>query len=480
MGVHADRGDILSDHDAVALGALVAEGEVSPLELVEAAIARAESVNDRINAVVTRDYDRAREYARLLTASGSGAGGSVAEGSGPFHGVPILIKDMGVVAGLRTGFGSASMADSAPATADDAVVGMIRGFGMTMPATTTTPEFGLTCSTEFPDTPPTRNPWNTAHTAAGSSGGSAAMVAAGVVPMAHGGDGGGSLRLPASACGLVGLKPSRHRLIGLEGDDKMPVEIGVPGVMTRTVRDTCAFMAEAERHFHTPKLPPLGLVERPIERPLRVGVLIDVPTDAFVEPEVRSAAEATIALLESLGHRVERIESPIGRQFEQDFILYWAFLALALQRGGRKIIHRDFDPAGLSLFVADLAAYALRNMHRMPTAVRRLRRTTQVLTDGLGANDVLLTPTAARRTPELGFFDINQRFDELMPKMAHWACYTPMANTSGLPAISLPLAHDDELNLPIGMQFVARMGQERLLLELALQLEAAQPFRRLG
>ena len=298
--------------------------------------------------------------------------------------------------------------------------------------------------------------------------------------MAHGGDGGGSLRLPASACGLVGLKPSRHRLIALEGDDKMPVEIGVPGVMSRTVRDTCAFMAAAEERFHSPKLPPLGRVDRPTERALRIGVLIDVPTDAVVEPEVRAATEQTVALLESLGHRCETIESPIGRQFEQDFILYWAFLALALQRGGRKIIHPDFDPTGLSPFVAGLANYALRNMHRLPAAVRRLRRSTDLLTNGFRSNDLIVTPTAARRTPELGYFDINQPFDDLMPKMAQWACYTPMANSSGLPAISLPLGHDDEYNLPIGMQFVARTGHERLLLELALQLEAAQPFRQLA
>ena len=473
MGMHADRNDVLSDHDAVGLGELVAAGEVTPLELLDATIARAEAVNGDINAIVSKDYDRARDRAARATTPAS-------DRVGPFDGVPMFIKDMGVVEGLQTGFGSGSMASSAPAKADDPVVAMIRGFGMTLPGTSTTPEFGLTCSTEFPDAPPTRNPWNPDHTASGSSGGAAALVAAGVSPMAHGGDGGGSLRLPASACGLVGLKASRHRLIGLEGDDKMPVEISVAGVMSCTVRDTCTFMAEAERHHHSAKLPPLGLVDRPLDRPLRIGVLVDVPTDAVVEPQVRSAVDDTVNLLESLGHRVDATESPIGQQFEQDFILYWAFLALSLQKGGRKIIHPDFDASGLSPFVNGLSDFALRNLYRLPAAVRRLRRSTEVLTKGFGSHDLLLTPTAARRTPELGFFDINQPFDALMPKMAQWACYTPMANTSGLPAISLPLGHDHELNLPIGMQFLGRMGQERLLLELALQLEAAQPFRRLG
>ena len=458
--------DAIADHDGSALARLVRAGELTPAEVATAAIERAQRAEPSLNAIVATDYDQA-----LVLAKDSRVG--------VFGGVPTFIKDMNGIAGQQTLHGSVALTKSAPLAANDAVVDMFERLGTIRLGKSTMPEFGLTCGTEFPDGTATRNPWNLGHGIGGSSGGAAALVAAEVVPFAHAADGGGSIRIPAAAGGLVGLKPSRGRIVGPPADNSPPINLVAHGIVSRTVRDTCTFLAGAEQMHHDPALPPVGLVDRPLDRPLRVGVLYDTLADAHIDGATVSALDGTTALLESLGHTVELLASPVPASFADDFVLYWATAAMALQLGGKRLIDPDFDSAALTDFTKGLARHAKRRAAKIPGAVRRLRRANDLFCQGLGPCDVMMSPTVGQVTPRIGHFDMRLSYDELMPRVIEWACFTGLANVAGTPAISLPLAHHEPLNLPIGIHFGARTGQERLLLRLALQLEEAQPFRRI-
>jgi len=242
--IHAFGPDLLSDHDAVALAELVRRREVRPVELAEAAIARVEKVNGALNALQLANYERALADAAKLRP-------------GVFAGVPTFVKDNTDLRGLPTGYGSQAV-PSVPAHENGAFARQFLSLGFTVLGKTTLPEFGFNSTTEYQGKPPTRNPWHTAYSCGGSSGGSAALVAAGVVPIAHANDGGGSIRIPAACCGLVGLKPSRARLVDGEMARTLPVKIIVEGVVTRTVRDTAHFLAGAEQYWRNAKLPPIG------------------------------------------------------------------------------------------------------------------------------------------------------------------------------------------------------------------------------
>lgn len=457
--------DAIGDHDGVALADLVQQGELSPNDVVTAAIGRAEGVEPALNAIVATDYDRAIEAAERGPR-------------GAFGGVPTFIKDMNAIASQQTLNGSAALTRSAPADKNDAVVDMFEELGTVRLGKSTLPEFGLTCGTEFADGTATHNPWNLRHGVGGSSGGAAALVAAEVVPFAHAADGGGSIRIPAAACGLVGLKASRGRIVGPLGDAAAPINLVAHGIVSRTVRDTCSFMAAAERIHHDPALAPVGLVDRPLDRPLRIGVLYDTPADGNIDEPTVLALDDTVALLESLGHMVQAIPSPVPNRFVDDFLLYWATAAMALQLGGKRLVDPAFEASALTDFTKGLARHAKRRAPKIPGAIRRLRRANDLFCAGLGPCDIMMSPTVGHVTPEVGHFDMRLPYDELMPRVIGWACFTGLANVAGTPGISLPLAHHEPLNLPIGIHFGARTGQERLLLRLALQLEEAQPFRR--
>jgi amidase len=459
--------DVLGRHDAVALAALVRSGEVTPRELVDATIARVEAASP-LDSVATADFERARAASERPL-------------SGPFGGVPLFIKDNTAVAGLHTGHGTEALRSASAATSDGPLTSMFRDFGMVIMGTTRLPELGLVCSTEFPDAPPVRNPWNTGRSAGASSGGSAALVASGVLPMSHANDGGGSIRIPAAANGLVGMKATRKRILQMapEAQDRLPVDLGSDGVVTRSVRDQCAFFAAAERAFHHPPLPPIGLVDHPIRRPLRIGVHIDSPV-ATVDPATSAAVLRTADLLRSLGHEVGELEPAVKPSFADDFVIYWALAALVAERFGRRILAPEFDRHQLTPFTTTLADHARRNLHRVPGAIRRLKRSTHQVDAAFGDFDVVLHPTTGSITPELGWINTGLDFDTVMPRMLAWASFTALYNASGHPAISLPLAHDEATNTPIGIHVAARWGEERTLLELALQLEEAQPFRALG
>lgn len=469
--------DDLSNLDATAQAELVASGQASPLELVEAAIARIERVNPQLNAVITPLFDSARARA------------SADLPGGPFRGVPFLLKDLSChSAGDPFHEGMAFLKERGWTEPEDtALAARFRAAGLIVVGKTNTPELGILPTTEPAAYGPTRNPWDVTRSTGGSSGGSAAAVAAGLVPVAHANDGGGSIRIPASECGLVGLKPTRGRVSsGPEFGDVMG-GLTCEHVVTRSVRDTAAVLDAT--HGMEPGDP---FTAPPPDRPyleevgadpgsLRIGIMPTAPLGQItVHPDCVEAAEAAGRLLESLGHRVEvshpkALDDP---DYTGHFITNWAAgaawnLDYWSRRTGSEVTQHDVEPL----------TWALAELGRSSTAAQWLwarewlqvnsREVASWWTDGF---DLLLTPTIAEPPPLLGTFDSPAdnplhglfRAAEIVP-------FTPPFNVSGQPAISLPL-HWNGDGLPIGVQLVAAFGREDLLLRVAAQLEAAQPW----
>jgi amidase len=462
--VHAFTDDALGDLDAVGVAEAIKSGAISKSEAVEAAIARTEAVNPTLNGLAYQAYERARERARL-------------DFGGFFDGVPSFIKDNSDVAGMPTNQGADAW-EPRPAAADGAFTRQFLSTGFNILGKTMLSEFGFSAAAEHPRLGPVRNPWDTQRTAGASSSGSAALVAAGAVPIAHANDGGGSIRIPASCNGLVGLKPSRGRLL-LESDhNEMPIRIVANGVVTRTVRDTAAFYREAERAWRNPKLPPIGDITGPSSRRLRVAVVTrSIRRDSALE--VREATAKTAALLESLGHHVEPLdEIPVPPTFVDDFVRYWALLAAALVRGGRRRFGPTFDRTRLDNLSLGLDRHAMRQLHRMPLTLARLARTRRHMSGLTRRFDVVLTPTLADVPPSIGHLDPTADYEQIINRLIDWVAFTPLHNVSGDPALSLPLAQSSS-GLPIGMMFAADTGDEATLLHLAYELEQAHPFARI-
>ena len=458
--------DELARLDATATAEAVRRGELSPAETVAAAIERARRVNPSINAIVTEDFDRATR-----TAS--------ARGYDPFAGVPTFIKDMTDAEGFPTKSGSRAFETIGPAKKNGELVDQIFDMGMTCLGKSSLPEFGFTASTEFPDADPTRNPWNLDRSTGGSSGGAAALVASGVVPIAHGGDGGGSIRIPAAVNGLVGLKVTRARLIQSRQSKMLPVDISVEGMLTRTVRDTALFFAEAERRHRNPKLAPIGLVTEPLTRRLRIGLIAEPPIDIEIDEPTKRVLAETVTRLEALGHTVVPMEMPVSAQFAEDFTHYWAMLAHAVSIAGDRLFDPSFDKAGLSELTLGLSRRFRSRLGQTPGALYRLRRSAADHVKVFTNLDLILSPTLAHVTPEIGYLGLTQSFEDLFKRVEGWVGFTPLANATGAPSITLPLGFDEPTNTPIGMMFGAAHGQEALLLELALQLEEAHPWPRM-
>src|SRR5215217_9696895 len=313
---HAFGDDALGGHDTVGLVGAMRAGTVCARELVEAAIARTEAVNPDLNGLAYEAFDRARQRARQSRPYG-----------GYFDGIPTFFKDNVAVKGWPTMQGTDAW-DPRPMPADGAFARVFLGTGLVPLGKTQMSEFGFSAAAEHPRIGPVRNPWNPDHTAGASSSGAGAFVAAGVVPIAHANDGGGSIRIPASCNGLVGLKPSRGRLPLDTEMRQMPLRIVHNGVVTRSVRDSAAFCREAERVFRNPKLPPVGDVTHPAKQRLQIAVCTQsIAREA--SPEVRELTLKTAALLDELGHKVTQIDNPVPQQFMDDFLLYWSFLAFA-------------------------------------------------------------------------------------------------------------------------------------------------------
>ncbi len=439
--------DAMADHDAVSLIAAIRSGAVSADEVRDAALSRAHVADLHLNAVASWVP-------------------SPRPGRGPFAGVPSFVKDNEDLAGLPTRQGSRAV-PSVPAARSSAFVDQYLGLGFSVLGKSTMPEFGLTATTEPLLGGPTRNPWNPAHSAGGSSGGAAALVAAGVTPIAHANDGGGSIRIPASCCGLVGLKPSRGRLVTRQGLDRLPVAISTQGVLTRTVRDTALFYAEVER-LHCP-LPPIGHVTGSSGRRRRIAVLLEGMPGLPVDAEVRDTVARAAGTCEARGHIVDVIRYPFDEQFGHDFLRYWSFLAFAIDHGGRSMYGPEFDRHLLEPLTLGLSRFFRSVASTLPATLLRLRRFARTYAELMAPYDILLTPVLSHPAPPIGHLAADLDFETHLLRLLRYVPFTALQNVSGAPAISLPLGTSAG-GLPIGVQAAAAFGQEAILLELAYEL----------
>ena len=455
--VDAVSEDALGSDDVMEMQHRLRRRKVSARELREAARARLAAVNDDLNAVV-RDLDVAPAV------------------TGPFAGVPSVLKDNEDLTGYPTLHGSWAPADT-PATSTSPWVAQYLALGFEPIAKTTLPEFGLTASTESSRYGATRNPWDTTRSVGGSSGGSAALVAAGVVPIAHANDGGGSIRIPAAACGLVGLKPSRGRMIDVPELDRLPVNLVAQGVLTRTVRDTAYYLAEAERMYRSEALPPIGMVVRPENRRLRIGLFVDAVGGIPVDPRVRDAVREAGLTLQALGHQVDEITPPVDEDFGRDFLRYWALISFFLQKAGGRLLGTDFDSSRTELLTQELGRMARQQAVRIPGSLRRLVRASREPEPVYATYDALVSPVLSTPPPLIGELGPQVPPHEHIVRLLRFASFTAWQNVTGSPAMSLPLARTVD-GLPIGVQVAAPLGEERRLLSLAYELEAAMPWPR--
>ena len=461
--------------DATEQAALVAKGEFTPVELLDAAVERIERDDTAINAVVLRWFDQAREVAASPDLP-----------DGPFRGVPFLLKDLfASMAGMPLTNGNKALAAAPPvSTIDTALVGRHRAAGFVIAGRTNSPELGSLPVTEPEAYGPTRNPWNLDHTPGGSSGGSAAAVAAGMVPIAHASDGGGSIRIPASCCGLVGLKVSQGRTT--LGPLRSESGLGVEHCVSRTVRDT-ARMLDAT---HGPGVGDTVSAPPP-SRPyadevgadpgvLRIGLLDHHPRDEWIHDDCVDAVRAAAALLEELGHHVEPGSPAVlaDESFTPRFMALWATsTAIGIDAFGAQLgrtLTAD-DVEAVNWAQAEFARnYSAVDLAAAQAASVDFRRTAQQWwADGW---DLLLTPTLGEPPVRIGEHD-PQPDDPMagMKRAARFVPFTPPWNMSGQPAISLPL-HWNAGGLPIGVQLVAAYGREDVLIRVAAQLEAARPW----
>src|SRR5271166_655131 len=465
--VHAFGDDALGELDAVGLADAIRAGSISRADVVEAATSRTEAVNPAVNGLAYQGFAQARE-----TASGASAGAA----DGFFGGVPTFIKDDVDVAGQPTMQGTDAWLPREAVTHGE-FTRLYLASGLVSLGKTQMSEFGFSASAEHPRLGPVRNPWDTDYTAGASSSGSGAFVAAGVVPIAHANDGGGSIRIPAACNGLVGLKPSRGRLPLDPELRRMPVAIVTNGVLTRSVRDTAAFYRESERIWRNPKLAPIGDITGPGRQRLRIAV-VTRSVQRECSPEVRELTLKTAGLLEELGHRVEHIdEPPVPASFADDFVLYWGMLAMAMVRAGRRAFGETFDRTRLDSLTLGLDRHTSRNVHRLPLAIVRLRRLRRRTAQFFATYDAVLTPTLADQTPRVGYLAPTD-YQQVIDRLISWVAFTPLQNVTGEPAISLPLAQS-AAGMPVGMMLAADTGQEALLLELAYELEEARPWARI-
>jgi amidase len=451
----------LTHIDAVGTAEAIRDRRVTAPEAVDAAIARAEAVEPRLNAIVTEAFGRAREAAR----------GPL---EGPFAGVPAFIKDLDDVRGLPTHAGSRSFGHS-PATGQGPYVDALEKSGLVFLGKSATPEFGLTSTTEPVFGGPSRNPWNTDYSTGGSSGGAAALVAARVVPAAHATDGGGSIRVPASCCGVFGLKPSRGRTVPL-GRPIGPVDISIAHAVTISVRDSAQWLAVTERTGADRVFAPLGMIERTKPRRLRVALDLEPLSGLPVDPQVMAATEDTARLLESLGHAVEPAPLAIAkRAFMDAFAIYWASGAARVADGLEAALARPVTDQDLEPWTLGLRQYFLEHRAGFDAAVATLRASVATCEEFHAKYDVLLTPTLALLPPRIGWLGADVPFHASFDRLMGFVGFTPVQNASGQPAMSVPL-NWSKSGLPIGSHFAARAGDERTLLELAYQLEEARPW----
>ncbi|HEX2088087.1 MAG TPA: amidase [Solirubrobacteraceae bacterium] len=457
---------------ALALAALVRAGEISARELVQASLDRIEEVEPRINAFVDVFGDEA-----LAAADAVGPGDER-----PLAGVPIAIKNNVPIAGKRLTFGSAFMGDFA-VPFDHNVVTRLREAGAIVVGTTTLPEWGIQPVTETRRFGATRNPWDLDRTPGGSSGGAAAAVAAGMVPLAHGNDGGGSIRIPAACCGLVGLKPARGRISQAPAVGEQ--FLSTDGVLTRSVGDTAALLdllagpVLGDASWAPPPAEPFAAAAAREPAGLRIALALDPPLEGVaLDPDCEAAAREAAALLEQLGHRVEEVATPIQsddvmRTFTAVFgPMNCSQMAVGVAVNGREPGAEDMERLSLWLWERCRAIDAVTGYG----AMIQLQAIARGIVAWADPFDAVLTPALAQPPVPIGTLDPDGPDPEAT--FAAAGAFTPypaLANITGQPAIALPLSRRDD-GLPIGVHLIGRPAQEGPLLALAAQVEAARPW----
>ena len=480
-------------YDGLGLAELVRHRAVSPIELVDEAIGRIEARHAHLNLISTPMFEQARQAARQPLPQGA------------FSGVPFLLKDLAANwQGVPTASGNRLLANL-PAQRDSELVRRYKAAGLIVLAKTNTPEFGLTPYTEPKLFGPSRNPWNPKLTPGGSSGGSAAAVAARTVPMAHGGDGGGSIRIPASCCGLFGFKPTRGRTPTGPDHGELWAGFAVEHAITRSVRDSAALLdATAGTDIGAPYCAPIQ--RRPFLAEvttapgrLRIAYCATPLLGSTVHPDCLRGLEQTVSLLRELGHEVHEASPPIDS--DAWAIAFTTVLAAqtrvdietAAQRAGRAPAYPDFEPA---TYVLGLLGRAL-SASEYASALRYLHIASRAVGVFFQDYDILLTPTLARPPAEIGSLTPSRAERALLTiigrlgagwllkaaslvkpmaqKSLDFIPFTPPFNITGQPAMSVPLCWNQQ-NIPIGMQFVGRFGDEATLFRLAGQLETARPW----
>jgi amidase len=454
------------------LAGLVRSGDLSARELVQVSLDRIEELNPRLNAFVDVDAERA-----LAAAERIGPGDER-----PFAGVPIAIKNNRPVSGLRLTFGCSLMKDFV-ADYDHNVTRRLKEAGFIIVGTTTLPEYGILPTSEARLFGPTRNPWDLQRTPGGSSGGAAAAVASGMIPVAHGNDGGGSIRIPAACCGLVGLKPQRGRISAApELGESL---LGIDGVLTRTVADTAAILdvlagyEVGDASWAPPPARPFAAAAE--ERPgrLRIAATTLPPVaDAVVDPQCAQAVAEAAGLLRELGHDVQEVDPPwqiegltelFGAVFCTHISLSIAYSGMV---AGREPTAEDMEPMSWAIFSMVKKLNAVEGFG----ATVRLQAFTRQLVQFMEPYDVLLTPALAERPLPLGTLDSAAPNPmETFTRSGLFTPFTPVFNASGQPGISVPLFQGDD-GLPLAVQLAGKPAQEATLLALAAQLELARPW----
>ena len=466
--VHAFTDDALGKMDATGIAEAIRAKKVSVKEVVEASKQRAATVNPQLNAIVLNTYEEALEA-------------EYSNKNGFFYGVPTYIKDNDDIKGYPTQHGT-GVFKAKPAKKNGNFVNQMLSTGLNYVGKSTIPEFGLICSAENEKWGITHNPWNTDYTPGGSSSGSAALVASGVVPIAQANDGAGSTRIPASLCGLIGLKPSRNRLENHGLTNLLPINVVYEGVLTRSVRDTARFYFEAEKYFKNPKMPAIGLVTGPNKKRLKIVAVNNKPEGepGHVDQDTARVYEETIQKLEQLGHHVELIDIPIDiGEMMHYYLIYYGFLAFMETKMGLLMYQSKVDQSNLEPFSYGLTNRFLKNILEFPKSINQLKKKIQILEDNLLKNhDVILLPITTIKTPKIGYLSPLLSSKEIVKRAAYYAPFPGMQNISGAPSIALPMGVDSN-DMPLGLQFATRFGQEQTLLELAFELEETFPWRRI-
>ncbi|KAA0918968.1 amidase [Dietzia sp. ANT_WB102] len=461
-----------NSRDALALASDIRTGATSAEAVLEEAIARIEQLDPQLNAVVSTRFDAARAEVEAGLPDG------------PLRGVPILIKALGTdVAGLPAADGSRLFRDVV-ATVDGTIVQRYKAAGMVVLGTSNVPEMGKTTTTESLLHGPCRNPWDTGHSCGGSSGGSAAAVASGMVPVAHGTDGGGSIRIPAAMCGLVGLKPSRGRVPMWPHPDALSSPLSYHHALTTTVRDSAALLDAVAGHrpgdsYGAPTPPRPFLAEVGADPGhLRVGMLRVAPGPFPTDAACTAVVDHTAALLTELGHEVREVELDVDVMEVMSAVgtimgaQLRATIDARLTALGRELHDDDIEPWTRVILDNAMTHSAPDVSRALQTATRTGWSVAELFEPG--GVDVLLMPTLPSTTPELGYLDVTDP-ESMWTRSSSFSACASMFNLSGQPAISLPLGTDDG-GLPVGVQLVADYAQEDVLLRLSGQLEAAAPW----